>query len=120
LPTGKSSEKQKTKTVLNMQMADFQKVNGGSGKRKWVHYVKRRDKVTGSRGCLKRSERWGPGGVVAQGCTGSERGKKKFIEGDPRGTGNAPGKERKCPNVIYIQYTADTTKCILTDEQKKI
>ncbi len=88
-----------------MQKADFHKVNGGSGKRKQVHYVKKRD------------EGWGPDGVVAQGLKGVD---KKFIEGDPRGTGNAPGKERKCPNVIYIQYTADTTKCSLTDEQKKI
>jgi hypothetical protein len=61
LPTGKSAEKQKTKTVLNMQTADFHKVNGGSGKRKQVHYVKKRD------------EGWGPDGVVAQGLKGVEK-----------------------------------------------
>ncbi len=66
-----------------MQIADFHKVNGGSGKRKWAHYVKRRDKVTGSRGCLKRSERWGPGGVVAQGLKGVEKQiNRRGSEGD--------------------------------------
>ncbi len=96
-----------------MQMADFQKVNGGSGKRKWVHYVKRRDKVTGSRGCLKRSERWGTGGVVAQGLKG--------VEKQINGTGSEG--DRKCARQgkeVSQQYIADTTKCTLTDEQKNI